>query len=526
MNKIILVMACALVLGACDKPPVVKSGNGNDHGTASQAAGHDAGHDHGPAAQAITDYTGQTELFVEFPPLVVGQESPFAAHLTWVSAKGFKPVTEGRVTVVLSTDSDDERFEAKAPSSPGIFRPVVKPRSAGKRQLVLQLESGNDVFMHMLGEVEVYADADTAARNAPHDHDEGSPIAFLKEQQWKIAFATAAVAKRPIREAIPAQGVVRAATGGEALVTAPASGVLAAEPSLPRIGQSVRKGELLAYLTPRLGGETDTATLDLALQRSRLALDQARRERERLEGLFAAEAIPERRVTEARNQEQLAKAELESAQKRLAPYQGGGGGLALRAPVSGTIADVKAAAGGAVEAGQPLFHIADLKRLWLEARIPESQVGRIRNPSGAWFRIAGFDQSFDLVVGRNARLVAFGGVVDKESRSVPLILAFDNPQGHLRVGMAVQAHVVTDAVREALAVPVAALIDDAGQMVAFVQKSGEAFERRTLVLGARDGDFVEVKSGLAEGERVVTLGAYDVRLAATAPAAIGHGHAH
>jgi hypothetical protein len=42
----------------------------------------------------------------------------------------------------------------------------------------------------------------------------------------------------------------------------------------------------------------------------------------------------------------------------------------------------------------------------------------------------------------------------------------------------------------------------------------------------RDGDFVEVKNGLAEGERVVTLGAYDVRLAATAPAAIGHGHAH
>jgi multidrug efflux pump subunit AcrA (membrane-fusion protein) len=153
-------------------------------------------------------------------------------------------------------------------------------------------------------------------------------------------------------------------------------------------------------------------------------------------------------------------------------------------------------------------------------------VGRLRNPSGAWFRIAGFDQSFDLVVGKNARLVAFGGVVDKDSRSVPLILAFDNPQGHLRVGMAVQAHVVTDAVREALAVPVAALIDDAGQMVAFVQKSGEAFERRTLVLGVRDGDFVEVKGGLAEGERVVTLGAYDVRLAATAPAAIGHGHAH
>jgi RND family efflux transporter MFP subunit len=428
--------------------------------------------------------------------------------------------------VVLSTDSDDERFEAKAPSSPGIFRPVVKPQSAGKRQLVLQLESRNDIVMHLLGEVEVYADADTAARHARHDHDEGSTIAFLKEQQWKIAFATATVAKRTVREAIPAQGVLRAAAGSEALVTAPASGVLVAEPSPPRIGQAVRKGDLLAHLAPRLGGETDTATLDLALQRSRLALEQARHERERLEGLFAAEAIPERRVVEARNQEQLARAELESARKRLAPYQGGGGGLALRAPVSGTVADVKAAAGAAVEAGQPLFHIADLKQLWLEARIPESQLGRLKNPSGAWFRVPGFDQIFDLVVGKNARLIALGGVVDKDSRSVPLVLAFDNPRGQLRVGMAVQAYVLTDAVREALAVPASALIDDAGQMVAFVQKSGEAFERRTLVLGARDGDFVEVKSGLAEGERVVTLGAYDVRLAATAPAAIGHGHAH
>jgi biotin carboxyl carrier protein len=415
MTRILLVLVAALALAACERLPPSNHGHGVP--AQSTASSEDHGHDHGAAAEAITDYTGETELLVEFPPLVVGQESPFAAHLTWTSPQGFKPVTEGRVTVVLSTDSDDERFEAKAPSSPGIFRPVVKPQSAGKRQLVIQLETESDIVMHRLGGVEVYADADTAARHAPQDHDEGSPIAFLKEQQWKIAFATAAVAKRPIRETIPAQGVVRAAAGGEALVTAPASGVLAAEPSLPRIGHSVRKGELLAYLTPRLGGETDTATLDLALQRSRLALDQARRER--LEGLFAAEAIPARRVIEARNQEQLARAELESAQKRLAPYQGGGGGLALRAPVSGTVADVKATAGAAVEAGQPLFHIADLKQLWLEARIPESQVGRLKNPSGAWFRIAGFDQSFDLVVGKNARLIALGGVVDKDSRSVP-----------------------------------------------------------------------------------------------------------
>ncbi|MCK7496273.1 MAG: hypothetical protein MZW92_39135 [Comamonadaceae bacterium] len=100
-------------------------------------------------------------------------------------------MTEGRVTVVLSTDSDNERFEAAAPSSPGIFRPVVKPQSAGKRQLVLQLESGNDIVMHMLGEVEVYADAASGGAQRPTTTTKAATIAFLKEQQWKIAFATA-----------------------------------------------------------------------------------------------------------------------------------------------------------------------------------------------------------------------------------------------------------------------------------------------------------------------------------------------
>lgn len=58
------------------------------------------------------------------------------------------------------------------------------------------------------------------------------------------------------------------------------------------------------------------------------------------------------------------------------------------------------------------------------------------------------------------------------------------------------------------------------------KKEGEAFERRIVQLGTYDGSWVAVKSGVALGERVVSIGAYQVRLAATAPAAMGHGHAH
>ena len=77
-----------------------------------------------------------------------------------------------------------------------------------------------------------------------------------------------------------------------------------------------------------------------------------------------------------------------------------------------------------------------------------------------------------------------------------------------------------------MAVPATAVLDDGGQSVVFVMLDGEAFARRVVRAGIRDGDWIAIESGVATGERVVTLGAYQVRLAATAPAAMGHGHAH
>jgi cobalt-zinc-cadmium efflux system membrane fusion protein len=55
---------------------------------------------------------------------------------------------------------------------------------------------------------------------------------------------------------------------------------------------------------------------------------------------------------------------------------------------------------------------------------------------------------------------------------------------------------------------------------------GESFGRRVVRLGIRDGNQVQVVEGLEPGERVVTRGAYLVRLAGASPAAAGHGHAH
>lgn len=515
MNKILIVALCASLAAACGPAPAPRA--------AAQPQAGDHGHDHAPGAEKLTHYSAHTELFVEFPRLAVGEVSPFAAHLTRLA--DFAPLAAGTVTVVLTGGAAaEERFASDTPSQPGIFRPEARPRHGGRRALAIEVATPAFRVRHDLGEVEVYPDRKAADAAPPAAEAEG--IGFTKEQQWQLDFATAEVAARPLREVVAAQGVLRARPDGEAQLTAPTAGRIQPAGRFPRLGQTVRRGELLAYLVPRLGGSTDIASLEAAAAKAQVESDQARRERGRLEALFRDEAVAERRVFEARAAELSAAAELEAARRRLGQYGGAGGGVPIRAPLAGTLADVRVAPGAFADEGALLFHIAERSHLWLELRVPESDAARLAAPAGAAFAAEGIETAFEIVAGRNGRLVAVGGVVDAVTRTVPVVFEFDAPDPRLRLGMAVRGQVFAGPPREALAVPAGALLDEAGLTTVFVQTGGESFERRPLRLGVRQGDWVEVREGLRQGERVVTRGAYLVKLAASGTGQIGHGHAH
>ena len=77
-----------------------------------------------------------------------------------------------------------------------------------------------------------------------------------------------------------------------------------------------------------------------------------------------------------------------------------------------------------------------------------------------------------------------------------------------------------------VAVPRAAILDDNGTPVAYVQTGGESFERRTLTLGATDGAWTQVLRGIEPGEMVVAAGGYQVRLASLSGNEFAGGHAH
>jgi len=510
-----LALVLALGLAGCGD-------HGHDHGPAKeQGQGHA---DHGPAGEKLTHFTERTELFVEFPRLVVGESSAFAAHLTRLT--DFKALTAAKVTVVLSGGGQpDETFATDTATQPGIFRPQATPKQPGERELAIEVATSEFTVRHVLGPVTVYADRKSADASPPEVAD-ASEIGFTKEQQWKVDFALAEAAPREIREAIAAVGRIRARPDGEALVTAQVAGQVQPAGSFPHPGQAIARGMVLAYLLPRLGGDSDVATLQAAARKSKVELDQAVRERGRLEGLLRDEAIPERRVLAARVAEETARVDHEASQRRLAQYGGAGGGIAIRAPVEGTIADVHIVAGAYAQEGQLLFHIADRRALWLELRVPESDAARIAVPSGAAFRVDGVDTAFEIVPGSSGRLVASGAVIDPTTRTLPVIFELSKPDARLRIGMAVKGQVFAGAARKALAIPAEAVIDDNGVPIVYVQTGGESFQRRPVRVGARVGDWMEIMDGITAGQRVVSRGAYLVKLAAANTGAIGHGHAH
>ncbi len=514
--SIALLLASLLTLAAC--------GEKTAETLAPEAAAETGDADHGSGGENLTHFTDRTELFVEFPRLVVGEKSAFAAHLSHLS--DFKAVTAGKVSVRLSGNGQpDETFSVDGPSQPGIFRPEATPKHAGERQLSIAVSTPEFSVTHALGPVTVFADR-KAAEAAPAAHDDEG-IGFTKEQQWKVDFATAEVVTRPIRAAVNATGTLRARPDGEALLTAQTAGQIQPAGTFPRLGQTVRKGQVLAYLVPRLGGDADLATLEAAARKAKVELDLAGRDLDRLEGLYREEVVPEKRVLAARAAESLARAEHDAARQRLGQYGGGAGGVPIRAPVAGVLVDVRVSPGAYAQEGATLFHIADRRILWLELRVPESEVARLGNPGGAVFRVAGDERSVEIIPGKNGRLIAVGGVVDASTRTLPVVFEFTSPEGQqLPIGMAVQGQVFVGGASEAVAIPASSLLDEGGMAVVFVQAGGESFERRTVRLGAREGDWVEVLDGLTPGQRVVSRGAYLVKLASSGTAQIGHGHAH
>lgn len=377
-------------------------------------------------------------------------------------------------------------------------------------------------------------------------------VAFLMEQQWLIRMKLALVEEQTVARQITATGRVIPAANSQAVVAPPVGGIVSSR-NLPHMGQHVAQGQTIAVIqqvaTSAEQAQLRAAAASLSLENARLEadkrtasgeveaarvrLDLAIKEAARAQRLYERKAFSERQMQAAEADLKAAKATYDAAVKRLealgnspsaersrASVGSANASYTVRAPLSGYVTKVNKSIGEQVAPGEAIVEISNLNTVWVEAPIFEKDLSRLAGNISATFTTRAYpNQEFKGTV------VDIGAVIDEQTRATKVIFQLPNDGRALRLGM--QANVRLDAGEQitAMLVPREAVLEHEGKKIVYALLSGEEFERREVTIGDELGGQIAVLSGLNKGERVVTQGAYQLKLQELQPAEAG-AHTH
>jgi membrane fusion protein, heavy metal efflux system len=178
------------------------------------------------------------------------------------------------------------------------------------------------------------------------------------------------------------------------------------------------------------------------------------------------------------------------------------------APIDGVVTDRDVVLNDAIEPDKHLLEIVDMSELYAEGRIFEGQIAQVK--AGQKVRVTvesfpgeTFTGTIDLV----------GGALEPETRTLKIWARVANPEGRLRPNMRATLNIVTGEAESVVAIPHSAVLGESGNLFAFVQtdEQGLIYERRSVITGIKDDQYIEIIEGVLPTEKVVTLGNYQLQ---------------
>lgn len=288
------------------------------------------------------------------------------------------------------------------------------------------------------------------------------------------------------------------------------------------VGEQVAKGDVLAVLRSVALGETRAA---LSEAEAELAVAQANFERQ--EELMREGIGARRTLIEAEGAMRTARARVQGLKNRTRVYGHGGSGATtlLRSPIAGEVVERHATIGEVVRPEQPLFVVTDTRTIWIVGSAYPQDLATIHEGAQAVF------QSPDLPAKQwRGQLDWVSPVMDLQTRTLPVRMVLDNPDGRLRPGLfgVIQIAAEDDTSTEPSPVTVRAesLVELQGQPVLFApgEESGE-FRVLPVTPGRRDSERVEIVAGLSANQPYVATGVFILK-STLLRSELGEGHVH
>lgn len=346
-----------------------------------------------------------------------------------------------------------------------------------------------------------------------HHHEHGEGIAFSRAQAEAAGLRFETVSKAPFCGVVKVAGHIQAPLSGEKVVVSTSTGVLSyTDPSLV-VGKNLDKGKAFATVSAHHLQEGDP------LMKARLAYESALVEYERASRLVDDKIVSAKDFEQIQLRYETAKATYEGLSQCVTSE-----GVSLVSPVKGWVKQLMVPNGAFVEVGQPVALVVQTRKMQLHAEVSERDYGLLSFISTAHFRPAYTDKLYKIEE-LDGRLVAYGKTTTGDaSHYIPVVFEFDNT-ADIIPGSYAEVYLLTESGAEVVSVPVEALTEEQGLYYVYVQLCEEEYAKRLVRPGRSNGERVEILHGLHSGERVVTHGAYQVKLASVTTA-IPHGHNH
>ena len=340
---------------------------------------------------------------------------------------------------------------------------------------------------------------DHANEGAGHKHDDGhdhgaeAAAAHSDEIILPPAKAQAAGVKADIIEpgvfnqVIKTSGQVMAAQGDESVAVATVAGVVSFHGKVVE-GMSVSKGTPLVVLSSKNMADGDP------VQRARIAYETARKEYERMKELLPNKIVSEKDFAQARQAYENARISYEAVAKNHSAQ------------------------------GQALVSITQNRRLFLRADVSEKYYPYLRTIGSANFRTP-YNNKVYTLKDLNGRLLSYGKASGDNGYYVPVTFEFDN-KGDVIPGSFVEIFLLSSPMENVISLPHTALTEEQGSFFVYLQVDEEGYKKQLVTLGADNGEKVQILSGVKAGDKVVTQGAYQVKLAGATNAIPAHSHEH
>jgi membrane fusion protein, heavy metal efflux system len=279
-----------------------------------------------------------------------------------------------------------------------------------------------------------------------------------------------------------------------------------------QVGDNVTTGQILMTVEG-----LDVGTIRAGFLKAKATFDYAKATFERQKKLFDEKIGSQKALLESQAEYEKALAEYQAEDKRIHSIglddkdvlvtkdgeEHTSGTLPIKSSINGIIVERNVVIGQFVDATTNAFKVINIHSVWIDGQMYEKDLAKVNQKTNAVFTTTSYlNEEFPGII------IYIGQTVDEQTRTILVRGEFSNPHNKLKPNMFGELRIPIGTNAKAMMIPDEAVVRETGQDYVFVQTSDSTFEIRTVTTGTSADSRIEIKSGLKEGEKVVSKGVF------------------